>query len=295
MNYLYENHDIMSAPFEAFLFDTTQEVFPVRLHWHYFAEIIYMMEGTALVECNHTEYYVSEGDLFIFHARDVHAIYATSHHPLKYLVLKFDANRLTINSVYTPKLSDILQYARKSGQAASLLTAESLSKLHIKERFETCIYELNAKNYGYDIRVHGELSSLLIEIIRIWQNNGLHIRELYTIFSETEASIQNITEYIDKHSNEPIKVEELADMCHMSYSHFAKCFKELYGRSCKDYIELVRIEKGEELLLFTDSSLIEISQETGFSDCSHFIKTFRKWKKVTPGRYRLQQRHYAEN
>ncbi|MDE5597394.1 MAG: helix-turn-helix transcriptional regulator, partial [Lachnospiraceae bacterium] len=76
----------------------------------------------------------------------------------------------------------------------------------------------------------------------------------------------------------------------LSYSHFAKCFKELYGRSCKDYIELIKIEKGEELLLFTDSSLSEISQETGFSDCSHFIKTFRKWKKITPGQYRLQHR-----
>ena len=290
MNYLYEYCDILNAPFEAFLFDTTQESFPVRSHWHYFVEMIYMIEGTALVESNQTEYYVSEGDLFLFHARDVHAIYATSHLPLKYLVLKFDANRLSINSIYTPKLSDILQYARKSGQADSLFTAESLKHLPIRERFETCIRELNTKSYGYDVRVHSELSSLLIEIIRIWQNNGLHIRELYTIYAETEASIQNITEYIDKHSNEPVKVEELADMCHMSYSHFAKCFKELYGRSCKDYIELVRIEKGEELLLFTDSSLIEISQETGFSDCSHFIKTFRKWKKVTPGRYRIQQR-----
>lgn len=290
MNYLYEYSDILNTPFEAFLFDTTRESFPVRQHWHYYVEIIYMIEGTALVESNQTEYYVSEGDLFLFHARDVHAIYATSHLPLKYLVLKFDANRLSINSVYTPKLSAILQYARKSPEANVLFPAESLNSIPVRERFETCIREINNKNYGYDVRIHSELSSLLIEIIRIWQNNGLYIRELFSVCSETEASIQNITEYIDNHSNESIKVESLAAMCHMSYSHFAKCFKELYGRSCKDYIELVRVEKGEELLLFTDSSLIDISQETGFSDCSHFIKTFRKWKKITPGHYRMQQR-----
>ena len=34
--------------------------------------------------------------------------------------------------------------------------------------------------------------------------------------------------------------------------------------------------------------LTYISQETGFSDCSHMIKTFRKYKNITPKQYRLQ-------
>ncbi|MDD6812150.1 MAG: AraC family transcriptional regulator [Lachnospiraceae bacterium] len=290
MNYLYENADILNAPYEAFLFDATQGIFPVKPHWHYFVEILYMLEGTAFIESNQKEYYVSEGDLILFHARDVHAIYAAAAAPIKCLALKFDINRLSINSSYTPKLSAILQYARKSRQADILFPAEMIKDLPIEERFRTCIREIDEKKYGYDVRIHGEISSLLIEMIRIWQSEGLDIKELFSVYAETEASLQNITEYIDNHSNELLKVEDLAAMCHLSYSHFAKCFKELYGRSCKDYIELIKIQKGEELLLFTDSSLSEISQETGFSDCSHFIKTFRKWKNITPGQYRLQQR-----
>lgn len=289
MNYLYENSDILNAPYEAFLFDTAKESFPVKSHWHYFVEIIYLIEGTAFIESNHREYYVSEGDLILFHARDIHAVYATSDAPLKYLVLKFDINRLSMNSSYTPKLSLLLQYARKSECADVFFPAESMQKLPVRERFETCIREINRKDYGYDVRIHSEICSLLIDIIRIWQKNGLRIQGLFFIESGTVSTIDTITEYIDSHSNEPIKVESLAEMCHMSYSHFAKCFKELYGRSCKDYIELIKVEKAEELLLFTDSALSDISQETGFSDCSHFIKTFKKWKAVTPGRYRLKK------
>ncbi len=290
MNYLFENADILNSPYEAFLFDAANEDFPVKPHWHYFVEILFIIEGNCFAESNQQEYYLSEGDMLLFHARDVHAIYAASETPLKYLVLKFDINRLSINSSYTPKLSAILQFARKSRQASAFFPANRLQALSIRKRFETCIQELNAKDYGYDVRIHGELSSLLIEMIRIWQADGFRIEELFSICSESEASLQNITEYIDHHSNEVLRVEQLAAMCHMSYSHFAKCFKELYGRSCKDYMELIKIEKGEELLLFTDSSLSEISQETGFADCSHFIKTFRKWKNITPGQYRLQQR-----
>ncbi|MCM1154802.1 MAG: AraC family transcriptional regulator [Roseburia sp.] len=290
MNYLYENHDILNAPYEAFLFDVSKEIFPVRAHWHYFVEIIYMIEGNALITVNEQEYLATVGDLIFFHAGDVHSIYAASEMPLKYLVLKFDSNRISVNSNYTPKLSALLQYAGKSGQAGAFFPAKRLSGLPIRARFETCIREANGKEYGYDVRLHGEISSLLIEIIRLWQADGLQMRELSPICMETESSLRNITEYIDKHSHEALKVEELADMCHMSYSHFAKCFKELYGRSCKDYIELIRIEKGEELLRFTDSSLSEISQETGFADCSHFIRTFRKWKQTTPGKYRALHR-----
>lgn len=290
MYHLYEDHDILLAPYEAFLYDTAKETFPIKPHWHYFVEILYIIEGTAFVEVNQKEYYVSEGDLVLFHAGDIHAIYSASGKHLQYLVLKFDSNRLSVNSSYTPRLSAILQYARKSDLADCLFSAARLKDLPTRRRFETCIREIARKDYGYDVRVHAEISSLLIEIIRLWQDDGLSMQELFSVRVETESSIHNITEYIDRYANESLKVQDLADMCHMSYSHFAKCFKELYGRSCKDYIELIKIEKGEELLLFTDSSLSQISQELGFSDCSHFIRIFRKWKKATPGQFRLKQR-----
>ena len=58
--------------------------------------------------------------------------------------------------------------------------------------------------------------------------------------------------------------------------------------SCKEYIEYIRVTKAEDLLLFSDYDLTYISQETGFSDCSHMIKTFRKYKNITPKQYRLQ-------
>ena len=292
MHYLYEEHDILHAPYEAFLFDTLRETFPVKPHWHYFVEMLYMLEGTAFVEVNRQEFYVSEGDLVLFHAGDVHAIYSASGRQLRYMVLKFDCNRLSVNSIYTPRLSAVLQYARKSDHADCLFTSDRLAGLPIRRHFEACIREIERKEYGYDVRVHAEISSLLIEIIRLWQADGLSMQKIFSVCAETEATINNITEYIDRHVGEPLKVNELAEMCHMSYSHFAKCFRELYGRSCKDYVELIKIEKGEELLLFTDSSLSSISQELGFSDCSHFIRTFRKWKNSTPAQFRLQQRRH---
>ena len=90
------------------------------------------------------------------------------------------------------------------------------------------------------------------------------------------------------------KVTEIAEKCGMSYSYFAKKFREVYGMSCKEYIERMRIFKAEEFLLFTDHDLSYISQETGFSDCSHMIKSFKNLRGITPKQFRMNGRKNAK-
>ena len=45
------------------------------------------------------------------------------------------------------------------------------------------------------------------------------------------------------------------------------------------------------LLLFTGFDLNYISQENGFSDCSHLIHAFKKQYRMTPHQYRLKHRN----
>ena len=105
-------------------------------------------------------------------------------------------------------------------------------------------------------------------------------------------SIQDVAIYIDQHSRENLKVDDLAKMCNMSYSYFAKVFHRQYGQSCKQYIEFIRLTKAENLLLFTSHDLSDIAEETGFSDSSHLIRCFRRLYHITPKQYRLQ--HVSE-
>ena len=64
MNSLFEYSDRLNAPFECFLFDTRIHSFPIRSHWHYFVEILYMLEGTAIINCDDDTYVLEEGDFF---------------------------------------------------------------------------------------------------------------------------------------------------------------------------------------------------------------------------------------
>ena len=60
----------------------------------------------------------------------------------------------------------------------------------------------------------------------------------------------------------------------------------MYGRTCKEHLELIRVEKAEEMLKFTDYTLNEIAQELGYADQSHFARVFKNLKGITPGSVR---------
>lgn len=293
MQYMFEYSDTLNSPYEACLFDTTKYNFPVRPHWHYFMEFVYMLEGTGLIECNGTSYILHPGDLIVFHPEAIHAIYSATKEPLRYEVLKFDINKLYTENSYTPKLRIILRKASKDENAGIYFKKEELRGIPVKETFERCRQELEERDYGYDIILHDRICNLLVALIRIWRKNGFDTNIIKAEDTKADA-FREITAYIDAHIGDALKVEELAAMCNMSYSYFAKNFKQFYGRSCKEYIEFVRVCKVEDLLLFTDYDLSYISQETGFSDSSHLIKTFRNWKGITPKQYRSSHTEQRE-
>lgn len=288
MHYLFEQSDVLNTPVECFVFDTANEVFPVKPHWHYFIEIIYMINGTAEMHAERDTYIMNAGDMILFHPRSVHSIYSLSNDDIKYAVLKFDINTLSTTSSYAPKLRSIFKSAQRKKMPV-YFPADKTVGMDCERIFLSCTDEMQKQNYGFDLIIKAKLYELLVGIIRSWQEKGFAI-DNDAWADETHYDIDSITEYIDAHMGENLQVVDVAKECRLSYSCFAKKFQALYGMSCKEYIEMMRVYKVEELLLFTDFNLNYISQETGFSDCSHMIKSFKTHRGITPKQFRLKNK-----
>ncbi len=282
----FEYSDKLNKPYEAFLFDAqTSAVFPILPHWHYFVEILYMVEGNAYVEAGEENYVLEPGDLIVFYPQMTHAIYSTGQFPIRYYVLKFDPAHLNISGSAFPSISRLIAMASEEKEVSVYLEKEKLDQRRVKQLIQESMKELEEKRFGYDIILHSNYCLLMAEILRVWEQDGFQIkkREKETALNEKFAEV---SEYISQHYQEEIPVEELAGKFHMSYSYFAAKFKEYYGQTCKEMILAVRLQKAENLLRFTDFDLTYISQETGFCDCSHFIKAFRQRYGVTPRKFR---------
>lgn len=288
MSGLFEKSDSLNTPVECFIFDAGQNIFPVKPHWHYFAEFIYMLEGCAEMRCGDCSDILKKGEMIIIHPSAVHSIYPADSDMPVYAVLKFDINRFNQTPAYAPKLRNIFQYAEKSGMR-SLFDCEASEKIGCGRIWKTCLSEFKECKYGRDLVLQVNIYELLMNIIRLWLDEGMIIDSRLIPCAE-DYVIENITEYIDLFLSDNLRVTDIAEKCGLSYSCFAKKFRGQYGMSCKQYIERMRLYKAEEFLIFTDFDLNYISQETGFSDCSHLIKSFKKYKGVTPRQFRTSRR-----
>lgn len=285
MNQLYEKDDMLNIPVQCFFFDSTKRPFPIKMHWHYYMEILYVFEGTAVINCSQKEYILHPGEMILLHSKSMHSI-NSQNGPIKMYGLKLDISRMSITSSYSPKLRSIFRSAERKNMPIAFST-EFTDRNDTKQHFEKCLKETEGHLYGYDLVMRSIIYQILTDILRSWMNQGFNIDQ-ETFTADQYYDLYNITEYIDENLGRDLRVAEIAEQCKMSYSYFARKFLDAYGKSCKDYIEEMRLYKVEDLLRYTDFDLTYISQETGFSDCSHLIHQFKKYKGTTPKQFRLQ-------
>lgn len=209
-----------------------------------------------------------------------------------YQVLKFDLNFLNTNNNFQTQFSRALNRVFEKNPENIYFSADMLKGFPIETMIEDCITEMNMQHYGYDMIASSLTTTLLTILMRVWLAQGLRLDEIIQDYITANKEFEEITGYIEKHYNETLQVQDLADRCNMSYSYFAKLFRKTYNQSCKEYIEFVRLSKVQDLLRFTNLDLTYISQETGFADCSHLIRTFKKKKGMTPKKWRKENGYH---
>lgn len=104
-------------------------------------------------------------------------------------------------------------------------------------------------------------------------------------------SITKCIEYIYNHIHDRITVEDLAEYTGLSPSYLSRLFKKELGIAVSDYIREKKIDKAQNLLKFSDFSLVEIANYLSFSSQSHFIQTFEKLVGMTPKKFRDRYYH----
>lgn len=104
--------------------------------------------------------------------------------------------------------------------------------------------------------------------------------------NEDSRRVAKINTYINKHYNEPIKLEELANLVGMTPPAFSRFFKLRTGYKLTEYITDIRLGTAARLLINSTMSISEICYECGFNNISNFNRRFKSHKKLTPKEFR---------
>ena len=134
-----------------------------------------------------------------------------------------------------------------------------------------------------------------IESLKFAQEYERHLTDIYVRIKEfieekykskNEDAVNSAIKYMKENYNRDIYLETIADELNMNRSYLSRFFKEVTGVSFSDYLGRIRIEKSKELLKETDKAIFKICTDIGYFNTNSFIRTFKKFEGMTPGRYR---------
>jgi AraC-like DNA-binding protein len=97
-------------------------------------------------------------------------------------------------------------------------------------------------------------------------------------------------EYIHRHIQRALTLEELAKIVHLSPSRFYAVFRESLGVAPRDYILNQRMQQARKLLLTTDLSIAEVAESVGYSSQFQFSRVFKRTSAASPLQYRNRVR-----
>jgi len=95
-------------------------------------------------------------------------------------------------------------------------------------------------------------------------------------------NMSEAVEYLKKNLTRKITLGETAKYFSMSPEHFSRSFKKENGVGFNKYVNLLRLQKAEELLRTTDKSVSEIAENCGFEDSNYFSLKFKELYGISP-------------
>jgi AraC-like DNA-binding protein len=90
--------------------------------------------------------------------------------------------------------------------------------------------------------------------------------------------------FMEKYLSEKIELEKIASVAFMSRFHFIRIFKRVYGVSPKQYLKVLRLDKGKELLK-QGLNISQVCFDVGYDSLPTFCNAFKKATGHSPREY----------
>ena len=103
-------------------------------------------------------------------------------------------------------------------------------------------------------------------------------------------ALSRIKREIEDRLSQNVSLSELAQLAGLSACHFARAFKQSVGTPPHRYLLQRRLVFAAALIRETDRPLTEIALASGFSDQSHFTRSFVRHHSETPSAFRRRHR-----
>ena len=255
----------------------------VKLHWHDELQISIVTKGSVEFIVGEKSYVLKNGQAIFINTQRIHMAKSVGDEDCIYHSINFDARLLKMfpGSIIEQKYIE------------PVLTADNLNSIEFygNSQWEKDILGhigdiINAdviKQKGYELKIY-------ISLLNFWL---LLVENENDIFSKktepkpiNEQRIKDVLSFIHNNYGKKITLQDIADSVFVSKGECCRFFKKSLKMSPYDYLINYRINESMKLLKSSSNSILDIAENVGFNNVSHYIQIFKKKTGLTPHEYR---------
>lgn len=257
--------------------------FPLFYHEHSFFEIIYVLSGKCRQIFDDREILLKTGDLCIMAPSVTHGIDVKDDS----VILNILIRRSTFLDIFINTVRDKTQ-----------ISMFFLNNIYEKHKVPYLLFHTNGdpviRNYVLDMyieQVHlDEYSDRIIcSILTIFFTQLMRLHKSHMETSKStggkNSSETEMFNYIVNHYAD-LTLEQVAEHFHFSVPYCSRLIKKTAGLTFSELQENIRLQQGENYLLYTQMSVNDISEKIGFKNPETFIRMFKRRHRMTPSKYR---------
>jgi len=280
-----KQHGAVRFPFNLYPCTIPGDFQQVALHWHESMELVFVKQGTGLVQVGAVTYPAYRGDIFLFAPGTLHALRQAEGERMEYENIIFHPNMLISKKTDTCNTDYLVPLLSGNVSLPLLYTPDSPHYAEISACIDANDEICKTYPSGYQLFIKGQLFLLFYTLFHKCSTKELSGKDR----SKSLEKMKLILKYVENNYMEKITIEDIANEVDLSQSHFMKYFKNTMGTSFVDYLNEYRLTMASRLLISSDSSILAIASEVGFENLSYFNRIFKKRFGQTPREYRRRQ------
>lgn len=201
---------------------------------------------------------------------------------------------------------------KKVSHAYTNTTGQTAEYLEIKFSLPPSALDTQLLRLGAQVTEHPLAAMLVREMVREYSELGsiadnaavsyltsvLHVFEqhsryalrpgqfLYMDASGYGKLSQRVIHYLEEHYGQDVSLDVLARELEYNKSYLCVAFKKETHLTIWDCLNMIRIRRAAELIVYSDHALHRVAELCGFSSVSTFNRVFLKYVGTTPGQCR---------
>jgi AraC-like DNA-binding protein len=251
-----------------------------------FSKIVIILGGHALRASGRVSWPVTTGDVFVVPRQERRA----------YLEAK-DLRLINILFCHEKLPMELLDLPGVPGYQALFTFASSEDKtrareceFHLSPRelgvvcsyAETLADELEMRSPGFAFMAYSWFMQLVGYLSRVYCKSKRPDRR-------ARLSVSNAIEHLEMHFDEPVNLDQLSHLTHLSKRTFSRTFLAATGLTPMAYLANLRLTRAAAMLRRQEENVTSVALKVGFNDSNYFARRFHAMFGLSPSEYRKRQ------